>query len=163
MYKYEKSLIDISLREFAKNIVKLKNVKKFQALECFKGIAINNLLTSEHWQIWSKLWTKKKETNFKQSRRMAGWLKLITNELPTGEILHKRRPDLYNQQTKCQWCKEVEETLDHLITCKINLNRKEWKLYLEKKFCKWKEHYNWNQQKAIKFKDKIWSALDDSE
>lgn len=162
VHTFEGVSIAISPREFSKNVIKLKNVKKLQALERFKGTAINHMSTNKHWNNWSQLWVKKKETSFKQSRRMARWLKLITNELLTVEVLHKRRPDLYSKQTKCQWCK-AEETLDHLIACVSNPNRKEWKEYLIKKFCKLKNRLGWEQQKTKNLTDCIWQMLEETE
>lgn len=70
VYIFDGNPIDISPREFIKNVIKLKNVKKFQTLECFWRTAIKNLSTKAHWSSWSQIWRRKRKTSFKQSRRL---------------------------------------------------------------------------------------------
>ncbi|GET55849.1 hypothetical protein GLOIN_2v1767912 [Rhizophagus irregularis DAOM 181602=DAOM 197198] len=44
-------------------------------------------------------------------------IKICCNELPTCANLKKRKPDLYDKDWKCNFCKIEEETFDHFWKC----------------------------------------------
>ena len=48
-------------------------------------------------------------------------LKCINNLLPVLVVLNKRKPDVY-YSTTCIVCKEKNETVEHLVSCKVSIN-----------------------------------------
>ncbi|PKC68915.1 hypothetical protein RhiirA1_456646 [Rhizophagus irregularis] len=44
-------------------------------------------------------------------------IKICCNELPTCANLKKRKPDLYDEDWRCNFCKIEEETFDHFWKC----------------------------------------------
>ncbi|CAB4482752.1 unnamed protein product [Rhizophagus irregularis] len=44
-------------------------------------------------------------------------IKICCNELPTCANLKKRKPDLYDENWRCNFCKIEEETFDHFWKC----------------------------------------------
>ncbi|PKK56788.1 hypothetical protein RhiirC2_799290 [Rhizophagus irregularis] len=45
------------------------------------------------------------------------WIKICCNELPTCANLKKRKPDLYDKDWKCNFCKIEEEISEHFWKC----------------------------------------------
>ena len=78
-------------------------------------------------------------TSLAQAKERTFRMKVIHNELPTLSNLAKRNPEVYNNIKECPWCKEEEETMDHLFSCKsLKSDREEiWKEVSKKIKEKW--------------------------
>ncbi|CAB4395108.1 unnamed protein product [Rhizophagus irregularis] len=105
-------------------ILMIKGIKDAQFIEEFLMLYRNkvyrqsDLLRLIDWKISLKLnninqYNTLFEDHYLQSFR----IKICCNELPTCANLKKRKPDLYDEDWKCNFCKIEEETFDHFWKC----------------------------------------------
>ncbi|RGB38228.1 hypothetical protein C1646_755958 [Rhizophagus diaphanus] len=72
----------------------------------------------EYWKISLKLNTIEQQfTLFEDHYLQLFRIKICYDELPTCTNLKKRKPDLYNDSWKCNFCGVEEETFNHLWRC----------------------------------------------
>ncbi|PKC55084.1 hypothetical protein RhiirA1_542648 [Rhizophagus irregularis] len=105
-------------------ILMIKGIKDAQFIEEFLMLHRNevyrqsDLLRLIDWKISLKLNNINQydilfEDHYLQSFR----IKICCNELPTCANLKKRKPDLYDENWRCNFCKIEEETFDHFWKC----------------------------------------------
>jgi len=58
----------------------------------------------------------------KHSRILGKKLKLLTNTLPTTDILHRNYPELITQTMQCFLCNSASESNDHFWACPVVYN-----------------------------------------
>src|SRR5215204_3343051 len=78
-----------------------------------------------HWKITAKTLHPSRITsfisNFKESKFRQFSLKLLNDELPTMNNLHKRKPWIYQSDT-CPFCNIEKEDNIHIFTCQAYTN-----------------------------------------
>ncbi|GET55850.1 hypothetical protein GLOIN_2v1870638 [Rhizophagus irregularis DAOM 181602=DAOM 197198] len=87
-------------------ILMIKGIKDAQFIEEFLMLYRNKLNNINQYDTLF-------ENHYLQSFR----IKICCNELPTCANLKKRKPDLYDKDWKCNFCKIEEETFDHFWKC----------------------------------------------
>ncbi|CAB4378400.1 unnamed protein product [Rhizophagus irregularis] len=101
-----------------KGIKDAQFIEEFLMLHCNEVYRQSDLLRLIDWKISLKLnninqYDTLFEDNYLQSFR----IKICCNELPTCANLKKRKPNLYDENWKCNFCKIEEETFDHFWKC----------------------------------------------
>ncbi|PKC58605.1 hypothetical protein RhiirA1_540992 [Rhizophagus irregularis] len=105
-------------------ILMIKGIKDAQFIEEFLMLHRNevyrqsDLLRLIDWKISLKLNNiNQYDTLFEDHYLQSFRIKICCNELPTCANLKKRKPDLYDENWKCNFCKIEEETFDHFWKC----------------------------------------------
>lgn len=124
--------IDISLRTFIKDIQKREILVKWAYQNRIQQSWQKEIVDQSEFD-WKGVWEQSRlkgslSTSTKHSKEKAFRIKMMHNELPTLDNMAKRSPNLYLGHTSCMFCKEEEETLDHLVTCKDleNIRKEIW-------------------------------------
>lgn len=120
VFSFQGSLVNISPREFAKASNRIIQIFKWTCLNRFDNTKIFSKDKEKDWNLFWKVLRPKRGTKVKWHQQTSWKVKIIHDELPTGERLHQRRPDLYEKNIKCMWCKTENEMLDHLLLCTTN-------------------------------------------
>jgi ribonuclease HI len=114
--------IDTPLRTFIKEVHKREILVKWASQNRIQQKwqkEISNQAEVEWKEFWEQCRPKGSlYTSMKQMKEKSFKVKMMHNELPTLDNMAKRSPDLYMGYTKCIFCKDKEETLDHLLMCK---------------------------------------------
>jgi hypothetical protein len=102
----------------------IKGIKDAQFIEEFLMLQRNevykqpDLLRLIDWKMSLKLNNiNQYDTLFEDHYLKSFRIKICCNELPTCANLKKRKPDLYDKDWKCNFCKIEEETFDHFWKC----------------------------------------------
>ncbi|CAB4398355.1 unnamed protein product [Rhizophagus irregularis] len=102
----------------------IKQIFEADNLNQFLNLNRNNLINNRHFFTlvdWKTSYRLNKKSQYITSKgdevfqQLA--IKIKANELPTLDNLHKRSPGLYPPNLQCQFCKNCNETLNHLWTC----------------------------------------------
>ncbi|CAB5380872.1 unnamed protein product [Rhizophagus irregularis] len=102
----------------------IKQIFEADNLNQFLNLNRNNLINNRHFFTlvdWKTSYRLNKKSQYITSKgdevfqQLA--IKIKANELPTLDNLHKRLPRLYPSNLQCQFCKNCNETLNHLWTC----------------------------------------------
>ena len=78
----------------------------------------------QHWPTFYKITessTRAQNYTTEENTLQLFELKCINNLLPVLVTLNKRNPDVYHSTT-CIVCKEKNETVEHLVSCKVSIN-----------------------------------------
>lgn len=106
----------------------------------------------------------KKYTLIKEHADNCFLFKLIHSELLTFENREKHHPNLYgNSNTKCCFCNDTKETLEHLLTCQNNHCLTNMKLKIVEKFLKKLRKIDLNIKKLVDATTKLMKHLLDTE
>ncbi|CAB5371762.1 unnamed protein product [Rhizophagus irregularis] len=107
-------------------ILMIKGIKDAQFIEEFLMLHHNevyrqsDLLRLIDWKISLKLNNiNQYDTLFEDHYLQSFRIKICCNELPTCANLKKQKPDLYDENWRCNFCKIEEETFDHFWKCGV--------------------------------------------
>ncbi|CAB4384494.1 unnamed protein product [Rhizophagus irregularis] len=97
-----------------KGIKDAQFIEEFLMLHCNEVYRQSDLLRLIDWKISLKLNNiNQYDTLFEDHYLQSFRIKICCNELPTCANLKKRKPDLYDEDWKCNFCKIEEETFDY--------------------------------------------------
>jgi len=121
---WDKHLVQTSLRPFIRKMVETKNTIKWFNQTRFEKIWNINQPRTINWEsTWHNIFNCKKFTKssrvFNSVYDRSYKIKLLMNELPTLETLHKRNPKLYTD-SMCPRCQENNEDQIHIWMCSAN-------------------------------------------
>ncbi|CAB5356500.1 unnamed protein product [Rhizophagus irregularis] len=103
-----------------KGIKDAQFIEEFLMLYCNEVYRQSDLLRLIDWKISLKLNNINQcDTLFENHYLQSFRIKICCNELPTCANLKKRKPDLYDEDWKCNFCKIEEETFDHFWKCRV--------------------------------------------
>ncbi|CAB5359339.1 unnamed protein product [Rhizophagus irregularis] len=101
----------------------IKQIFEADNLNQFLNLNRNNLINNRYFFTlvdWKTSYRLNKKSQYITSKRDEIFqqlaIKIKANELPTLDNLHKRSPRLYPSNLQCQFCKNCNETLNHLWT-----------------------------------------------
>ena len=118
--KWNEATIDMSVREFIKELNKKKVNFKWTRLNRNNKLLFKEIQEEGKFE-WEAIWSDKAGKKFKttplDSQKKAFWVKLAQNELPTLDKLAIRKPKIYGSLKSCPVCNREEETLEHLFEC----------------------------------------------
>ncbi|CAB4406683.1 unnamed protein product [Rhizophagus irregularis] len=101
-----------------KGIKDAKFIEEFLMLQRNEVYRQSDLLRLIDWKISLKLNNiNQYDTLFENHYLQSFRIKICCNELPTCANLKKRKPDLYDKDWKCNFCKIEEETFEHFWKC----------------------------------------------
>ncbi|CAB5354021.1 unnamed protein product [Rhizophagus irregularis] len=101
-----------------KGIKDVQFIEEFLMLRCNKVYKQSDLLRLIDWKISLKLNNiNQYDTLFEDHYLQSFKIKICCNELPTCANLKKCKPDLYDKDWKCNFCKIEEETFEHFWKC----------------------------------------------
>ncbi|CAB5311854.1 unnamed protein product [Rhizophagus irregularis] len=107
-------------------ILMIKGIKDAQFIEEFLMLYRNevyrqsDLLRLIDWKISLKLNNiNQYDTLFEDHYLQSFRIKICCNELPTCANLKNRKPDLYDENWRCNFCKIKEETFDRFWKCRV--------------------------------------------
>ncbi|CAB5379749.1 unnamed protein product [Rhizophagus irregularis] len=103
-----------------KGIKDTQFIKEFLMLHRNEVYRQSDLLRLIDWKISLKLNNiNQYDTLFEDHYLQSFRIKICCNELPTCANLKKRKPDLYDEDWRCNFCKIEEETFVHFWKCRI--------------------------------------------
>jgi ribonuclease HI len=117
--------IDISLREFAKEVHKKETVIEWSQQNRIQRQWTKEIDEQDNHS-WDIFWKSCRQgsslqTSIKQAKERNFRIKLINDELPTLCNLKKRKPSIYKDST-CPLCGLREENTGHIFDCSASIN-----------------------------------------
>jgi ribonuclease HI len=118
-------VIDISLREFIKEIHKKETIIEWSQQNRILKQWTKEIEEQEKHS-WNNFWKHCRQgsslqTSTKQAKERSFRIKLMNNELPTLCNLRKRKPNIYKEAT-CTACEEEDESTEHIFNCPASLD-----------------------------------------